>query len=65
VEEVTDGEENADRWAPPVRGTEGKMVWEWLLGRGVDSVLGQTGSASPFSFFFFFLLFFSVSLFPL
>jgi hypothetical protein len=57
VEEVTDGEEDADRWAPPVRGREGKMVREWLLGHGVDSVLGRTGHFDPISFlslFFFF-----------
>jgi hypothetical protein len=65
VEEVTDGEEDADRWAPPIRGREGKMVREWSLGRGVDSVLGRTGSAGPFSFFFLLSFILFVSLFPL
>jgi hypothetical protein len=62
VEEVTDGEEDADGWAPPVRGREGKMVREWLLGRGVDSVLGRTGRFGPISFlssFLFLLSFYS------
>jgi hypothetical protein len=61
VEEVTDGEEDADRWAPPVRGREGK--------NGSGMVVGPWSrfSAGPdrpfwsnfFSFPFFLLSFYS------
>jgi hypothetical protein len=51
VEEVTDEEEDADRWAPPIRGREGKR-----FGNGcwaVESIQCWAGldPLAPFPFF--------------
>jgi hypothetical protein len=65
VEEVTDGEEDADSGLHLSEGEKEK----WF-GNGcwaVESIRCWVGldPLAPFPFFFFFLLFFSVSLFPL
>jgi hypothetical protein len=72
VEEVTDGEEDADRWGPPVsvkrkrkrkekerkseRGVRAEAGWAVVL---LGPGRGPVGLSFPF--FLFFLLFFSVS----